>query len=89
MECEDATARIAEYLVGSVRPSSSTSSGQHVEPLRVAGIAISVMQGIGVVLVQPVVTIEEEELLAAEHAGEGLAQLHWGNSAAADGGVGL
>ena len=45
---------------------------QHVEPLRVAGISISVMQGIGVVLVQPVVTVEEEELLAPEHAGEGL-----------------
>ena len=45
---------------------------QHVEPLRVAGISISVMQGIGVVLVQPVVAVEEEELLAPEHAGEGL-----------------
>ena len=30
------------------------------------------MQGIGVVLVQPVVTVEEEELLAPEHAGESL-----------------
>ena len=46
---------------------------QHVEPLRVAGISISAMQGIGVVLVQPVVAVEEEELLAPEHAGEGLA----------------
>ena len=45
---------------------------QHVEPLRVAGTSISAMQGIGVVLVQPVVTVEEEELLAPEHAGEGL-----------------
>ena len=31
------------------------------------------MQGIGVVLVQPVVAVEEEELLAPQHAGEGLA----------------
>ena len=31
------------------------------------------MQRIGVVLVQPVVAVEEEELLAPEHAGEGLA----------------
>ena len=46
---------------------------QHVEPLRVPGIVISGMEGVGVVLVQPVVTVEEEELLAPEHAGEGLA----------------
>ena len=45
---------------------------QHVEPLRVAGASISVMQRIGVVLVQPVVAVEEEELLAPEHAGQGL-----------------
>ncbi len=31
------------------------------------------MEGVGVVLVQPVVTVEEEELLAPEHAGDGLA----------------
>ena len=46
---------------------------QHVEPLRVPGIAISLMQGIGVVLVQPVVAVKEEELFAPEHAGQGLA----------------
>ncbi len=46
---------------------------QHVEPLRVPGISISGMEGVGVVLVQPVVTVEEEELLAPEHAGDGLA----------------
>ena len=46
---------------------------QHVEPLRVPGIAISGMEGVGVVLVQPVVAVEEEELLAPEHAGDGLA----------------
>src|SRR5271167_4763484 len=31
------------------------------------------MERVGVVLVQPVVTVEEEELLAPEHAGDGLA----------------
>ncbi len=46
---------------------------QHVEPLRVPGVAISGMEGVGVVLVQPVVTVEEVELLAPEHAGDGLA----------------
>ena len=46
---------------------------QHVEPLRVPGVAISGMEGVGVVLVEPVVTVEEEELLAPEHAGDGLA----------------
>ena len=46
---------------------------QHVEPLRVPGVVISGMERVGVVLVQPVVTVEEEELLAPEHAGEGLA----------------
>ena len=30
------------------------------------------MQGIGVVLVEPVITVEEEELFAPQHAGEGL-----------------
>ena len=35
--------------------------------------AISGMERVGVVLVQPVVAVEEEELLAPEHAGEGLA----------------
>ena len=35
--------------------------------------SISGMEGVGVVLVQPVVAVEEEELLAPEHAGEGLA----------------
>ena len=34
--------------------------------------SISGMERVGVVLVQPVVTVEEEELLAPEHAGEGL-----------------
>ena len=46
---------------------------EHVEPLRVPGIAISGMQRVGVVLIQPVVAVEEEELLAPEHAGQGLA----------------
>ena len=46
---------------------------QHVEPLRVPGVAIAVMERVGVVLVEPVVAIEEEELLAPQHAGEGLA----------------
>ena len=46
---------------------------QHVEPLRVPGTSISGMERVGVVLVQPVVTVEEEELLAPEHAGESLA----------------
>ena len=46
---------------------------QHVEPLRVPGVSISGMEGVGVVLVQPVVTVEEEELFAPEHAGDGLA----------------
>jgi hypothetical protein len=60
---------------------------QHVEPLRVPGVAIAGMQGIGVVLVQPVVAIEEEELLAPEHAGERLAH-HVGRvGSLTDGGV--
>ena len=46
---------------------------QHVEPLRVPGMSVSGMERVGVVLVQPVVTVEEEELLAPEHAGDGLA----------------
>ena len=46
---------------------------QHVEPLRIPGVSISGMEGVGVVLVQPVVTVEEEELFAPEHAGDGLA----------------
>ena len=46
---------------------------QHVEPFRVPGVAIAAVERIGVVLVQPVVAIEEEELLAPEHAGQGLA----------------
>ena len=46
---------------------------QHVEPLGVAGVAISRVQRVGVVLVQPVVAVEEEELLAPEHAGQRLA----------------
>ena len=45
----------------------------HVVPLRVPGGTISGMEGIGVVLVQPVVAVEEEELLAPQHAGDGLA----------------
>ena len=45
---------------------------QHVEPLRVPGVAITGMERVGVVLVEPVVPVEEEELLAPEHAGEGL-----------------
>ena len=46
---------------------------QHMVPLRVPGIVISGMEGVGIVLVQPVVTVEEEELFAPEHAGKGLA----------------
>ncbi len=46
---------------------------QHVEPLGVPEISKSGMERIGVVLVQPVVTIEEEKLLAPQHAGESLA----------------
>ena len=46
---------------------------QHMVPLRVPGISISGMERVGVVFVQPVVTIEEEELLTPEHAGDGLA----------------
>ena len=46
---------------------------QHVEPLRVPRVAISGMERVGVVLVQPVVAVEEEELLAPEHAGQRLA----------------
>ena len=34
------------------------------------------MEGIGVVLVEPVVAVEEVELLAPKHAGEGLAHHH-------------
>jgi hypothetical protein len=34
--------------------------------------SVSVMEWVGVMLVQPVVTVEEEELLAPEHAGDGL-----------------
>ncbi len=45
---------------------------QHVEPLGVPGVVISGMKGVGVMLVQPVVAVEEEELFAPEHAGEGL-----------------
>jgi hypothetical protein len=46
---------------------------QHVEPLRIPGSPIARMQGIGVVLVEPVVAVEEEELLAPQHAGDRLA----------------
>ena len=45
----------------------------HVVPLRVPGETISGMEGIGVVLVQPVVAVEEVELLAPQHAGDRLA----------------
>src|SRR6266576_794372 len=46
---------------------------QHMEPLRVPGLSVSGMERVGVVLVQPVVTVEEEELLAPEHSCDGLA----------------
>ena len=46
---------------------------EHVEPLRVPGVTISGMERVRVVLVEPVVPVEEEELLAPEHAGQGLA----------------
>ena len=46
---------------------------QHMKPLRVPGVAISDMEGVGVMLIQPAVAVEEVELLAPQHAGEGLA----------------
>ena len=46
---------------------------QHVEPLPVPRLPKAGMERVGVVLVQPVVAVEEEELLAPEHAGNGLA----------------
>ena len=46
---------------------------QHVEPLRVPGVAMAVMEWVGVVLVEPVVAVEKKELLAPQHAGDGLA----------------
>ena len=45
---------------------------EHVVPVRVAGTSVPRMQRVGVVLVEPVVAVEEEELLAPQHAGEGL-----------------
>ena len=45
---------------------------QHVVPLRVPHVAITVMQRVGAMLVEPVVPVEEEELLAPEHACQGL-----------------
>ena len=45
---------------------------QHVEPLRVPGISITGMKSVRVVLVQPIVTVEEEELLTPKHARESL-----------------
>ena len=56
---------------------------QHVEPLRIAGTPISVMQRIGLVLVQPVVAVEKKELFAPEHAGESLT--HHGSGVATHG----
>ena len=37
---------------------------------RVPGVPVSAMERVGVVLVQPVIAVEEEELLAPQHAGE-------------------
>ena len=45
----------------------------HVEPLRVPGAMIAGMERIGIVFLQPAVPVEEEELLAPQHAGQGLA----------------
>ncbi len=45
----------------------------HMEPLRVPRGTIPGMEGVGVVFVQPVVAVEEVELLAPQHAGDGLA----------------
>ena len=42
------------------------------------GVSISGMERIGVVFVQPVITIEEEKLLTPQHAGNSLAH-HIGN----------
>ena len=49
------------------------SSIQHVEPLRVPGGVISGVERVGAVFVQPVVTVEEKELLAPQHARDRLA----------------
>ncbi|OPY90220.1 MAG: hypothetical protein A4E73_02606 [Syntrophaceae bacterium PtaU1.Bin231] len=56
---------------------------EHVEPLRIPGGAIPAVEGVGVVLVEPVVAVEVEELLAPEHAGDGLA--HDGGRVGRDG----
>ena len=40
---------------------------QHVEPFPVPGLPEAGMERVGIVLVQPVVAVEEEELLAPEH----------------------
>ena len=45
---------------------------QHVEPFGVAGGAKAVMERVGIVLGEPVLAIEEEELLAPQHPGDGL-----------------
>ena len=45
----------------------------HVEPLSVPEVAAAVVEGVGVVFLQPRVAVEVVELLGPEHAGEGLA----------------
>ena len=45
----------------------------HVEPLRIPGGMISGMERVGVVLLQPPITIEVIVLFGPEHAGDGLA----------------
>ena len=45
----------------------------HMVPLPVPEVAAAAIEGVGVVLVQPLVTVEEVELLGPEHAGDGLA----------------
>ena len=44
----------------------------HVEPIGVTAAAVAGVQGIGVVFVEPVVAVKEEELFAPQHAGQRL-----------------
>ena len=46
---------------------------QHVEPVPVPELLAPVLEGTRVVLLQPLVPVEEVELLGPEHAGERLA----------------
>ena len=44
----------------------------HVEPLAVPEFATATVEGVRMVLLQPAVTVEEEELLAPQHPGDRL-----------------